>query len=67
MSRVYIEEFRNFELGDLVDFDGPYGERLRGRVARIYFGDGSEIHVQCDGVRYEVNVYQDNVQMVWED
>lgn len=65
MSRVYdpSSDYRNWgNLGGIVEFDGPYGDRLRGEIVRV--SAGSMIHVEVDGTRYEVDYGSDNVEQV---
>lgn len=68
MSRRYdpSEDYRNWwTLGSTVRFDGPYGERLTGEIVRTYC-NATSFHVLSGGVRYEVDIHQDNMQMVWD-
>ncbi len=53
----------DFELGDIVEFDAPYGGRLTGDVVRVY-NTRSHYHVEVDGSRYEVSRRDDNMQKV---
>jgi hypothetical protein len=69
MSRAYdaSSDYRNYwSLGSTVEFDAPYGGRLRGEIVRVYFGNPAEMHVDVNGRRYEVNIHNDNATMVWE-
>jgi hypothetical protein len=60
-------ESSDFELGDIVEFDSPYGGgRLRGEVVRVY-NSRNVYHVEVDGERYSVRTdsgNQDNVRRV---
>jgi hypothetical protein len=50
MSRVYdrSEDYDNWwNLGAIVEFDGPYGERLRGTVVRTS-SNPSYFHVEAE-------------------
>lgn len=57
MSRALDEhEYREagvFALGEQVEFDGPYGERLVGEVVRVY-NSRTLYHVEVRDKRYEV-------------
>lgn len=53
-----------FQLGDTVEFD-HCGTRLRGEIARVYFGNPCAFHVEVNGTRYEVDLHEDNLEMVW--
>ena len=66
MSNRYdpSSDYRNWwALGSTVEFDGPDGERLTGEIVRI--GAGSWCHVLVDGLRYEADIREDNMTMVW--
>lgn len=65
MSRAVSnsEYSRDFELGDTVEFDGPYGERMTGEVARVY-NTRTLYHVEVNGERYEVEYPGDNMVRV---
>jgi len=68
MSRRYdpSSDYDNWwTLGSTVEFDHG-NRRLRGTISRVYFGDPAEIHVEVDGVRYEVNINADNAEMIWD-
>lgn len=60
-ERVYVPE--EFEMNDLVEFDGPGGGRLRGEIARIY-NSRQLFHVEVDGERYTVERDGDNMKKV---
>ncbi len=66
MSNRYdpSRDYRNYwNLGSTVCFDGPYGQRLTGKLVRV--GAGTYVHVEVDGVRYEADIRDDNMEMVW--
>lgn len=50
----------DFQLGDRVSFDGPYGGRLTGEVVRVY-NTRTRYHVEVDGTRYDVDYPADNL------
>lgn len=57
-------DYRNWwTLGSTVEFDGPYGERLRGELVRTCAG--TYVQVLVDGIRYEADIRDDNMTMVW--
>jgi hypothetical protein len=63
MSRMIDDPYPNdFELGEIIEFDSD-GERLRGRVVRVY-STRLNYHVEVDGQRYEVEVPDDNPKRV---
>jgi len=55
-----LEFSEDFELGDMVWFDGPYGDRLYGEVVRVY-NARDDYHVEVDGHRYSVHRSSDNM------
>lgn len=55
-----------YQLGSIVTFDAPYGERLKGEIVRTS-SNPAYFHVEVDGVRYEVDKNADNMEMVWND
>jgi hypothetical protein len=58
------DDYRNWwNLGGIVEFDGPNGDRLRGKIVRTSSNPGY-FHVEVDGVRYEVYQPQDNIVQV---
>jgi hypothetical protein len=66
MSNVYRpqDDYRNWwNLGGIVEFDGPDGERLTGEIVRTS-SNPDYIHVEVNGTRYEVFFSRDNVQQV---
>lgn len=68
MSRQYdpSSDYRNWwALGSTVRFNGPSGERLTGEIVRTS-SNPSYFHVEARGVRYEVDIHQDCMEMVWE-
>ena len=55
-----------YQLGDQVEFDGPYGERLTGEIVRTS-SNPCYFHVEVCGHRYEVDLHQDNMSMLeWD-
>lgn len=52
---------REFALGDIVSFNGPYGDRLVGEVVRVY-NARADYHVEVDGKRYSVHIRDDDMQ-----
>lgn len=57
-------DYRNWwNLGGIVEFDGPNGNRLRGEIVRTSSNPGY-YHVEVDGQRYEVFTATDNVRQV---
>ena len=68
MSRVYDprSDHRNLIpwIGDTVDFDGPYGERMIGEVVRA--GAGTGYHILVDGVRYEADSIEDAIEKIFD-
>lgn len=57
-------DFRNWwNLGGVVEFDGPDGDRLRGEIVRVS-SNPDYLHVEVDGERYEVFHSADNVDQV---
>jgi hypothetical protein len=67
MSKRYnpASDHRNWwALGSTVTFDGPYGDRLTGEIVRTS-ANPTSFHVEVDGVRYEVDLRNDNMEMVW--
>jgi hypothetical protein len=65
MSKIISVEPIEVQLNDAVFFDHE-GQRLAGKVVRIYFGDEDTIHVQAQNIRYEVSITADNVVKVPE-
>ena len=68
MSKRYdpsIDRDNWYSLGSTVEFDGPYGTRMRGEIVRSS-SNPDYYHVQVDGVRYEVSLNGDNMEMVWD-
>jgi hypothetical protein len=68
MSHRYdpSSDYRNWwALGSTVSFDGPYGDRLTGEIVRTS-SNPDYFHVEVDGIRYEVSLNQDNMEMVWK-
>jgi hypothetical protein len=66
MSNLYdpSSDYNNWgNLGGIVEFDGPYGERLRGEIVRVS-SNPDYIHVEVDGRRYEAFYSKDNVRQV---
>lgn len=66
MSQRYdaSSDYRNWwALGSTVEFDGPYGERLTGELVRTCAG--TYCHVLVNGERYEADIHDDNMTMVW--
>ena len=66
MSNVYdpSADYRNWHnLGGIVEFDSPWGERLRGEIVRTS-SNPCYFHVEVDGVRYEVDSQSDNMEQV---
>lgn len=66
MSSVYNRsgDYRNWwNLGGIVEFDGPGGERLRGEIVRTS-SNPTYFHVEVDGVRYEVDKNEDNMEQI---
>jgi hypothetical protein len=66
VSRAYdaSEDYRNWwNLGGIVEFDGPHGGRLRGEIVRVSSNPGY-FHVEVDGRRYEVFTATDNIRQV---
>jgi hypothetical protein len=51
-----------FDIGDRVEFDAPWGGRLTGEVVRVY-NTRTVYHVMVDGSRYEVT-YADNPKKI---
>ncbi|MHC2481596.1 hypothetical protein [Rhizobium leguminosarum] len=69
MSRLYRpqDDYDNWwALGSIVEFNDPYGERLRGRIVRTS-SNPTYFHVEVRGRRYEVDLHEDNMEMVWGD
>lgn len=66
MSRLADRDWDPWAMDAKVTFDGPYGERMRGRIARIYFGDPAAFQVEVDGERYEAHIHADNMVPGWE-
>lgn len=68
MSSIYDprSDHRNLIpwLGDTVEFDGPDGERMRGEVVRA--GAGSTYHILVDGVRYQADSIEDDIEKIFE-
>jgi len=61
--RVDDDEFENhFDFGDIVEFDGPDGERLQGEVVRVY-NTRTRYHLLVDGERYDVDT-SDNLKLI---
>lgn len=57
-------DYRNWwNLGAVVVFDGPAGDRLRGKIVRVS-SNPDHIHVEVRGERYEVQFSRDNVHQV---
>ena len=66
MSKEYdaSRDYRNWwNLGGIVEFDGPYGERLRGEIVRVS-SNPDYFHVEVRGQRYEVSLNNDNMNQV---
>lgn len=66
MSNVYRPEddYRNWwNLGGIVTFNGPDGDRLRGEIVRVS-SNPCYFHVEVDGVRYEVDSQRDDMEQV---
>jgi hypothetical protein len=66
MSREYdpSSDYRNWgNLGGIVEFDGPGGERLRGEIVRVS-SNPCYFHVEVNGTRYEVWSQHDNMEQV---
>lgn len=66
MSRVLPSEdyeSREFELGDIIEFDTPYGGRETGEVVRVYNTRTVYHVIGMDNQRYEVT-YSDNLTLV---
>lgn len=54
MSKLYRpqDDYRNWwTLGSTVEFDGPYGERLRGEIVRTS-SNPTYVHVEVNGRIY---------------
>ncbi len=63
MSNLYtgpVYENDWLALGQLVYFDGPNGDRLRGEIVRTSSNPGY-FHVWSGGARYEVDINEDNM------
>jgi hypothetical protein len=68
MSNIYRPQgdYRNWwQLGQTVEFDGPYGERLTGTLVRTS-SNPTYIHVEVNGRRYEADIVDDNASIVWD-
>lgn len=66
MSNVYDprSDYHNWwNLGGIVEFDGPDGIRLRGEIVRTS-SNPTYFHVDVDGCRYEVDMHVDNMEQV---
>jgi hypothetical protein len=66
VSNLYdpSDDYRNWwNLGGIVEFDGPHGERLRGEIVRVS-SNPTYFHVEVDGRRYEVDLRADNMMQV---
>jgi hypothetical protein len=66
MSRLHdpSEDYRNWwNLGGIVEFDGPDGDRLRGEIVRVS-SNPSYFHVEVRGRRYEVDSTTDNLTQI---
>ena len=64
MSRIVSEhEPTEFRMGDIIEFDAPYGDhRMRGEIVRIY-NTRTVYHAMVGDTRYEVT-YADNPVLV---
>lgn len=49
-----------WQLGDMVWFDAPYGDRLYGEIVRTS-SNPTYFHVEVDGERHEVDLHQDRM------
>lgn len=60
------DDYRNWwALGSTVTFDAPYdGGRMTGKIVRTS-SNPAYFHVEVDGVRYEVDLNRDSMEMVW--
>lgn len=66
MSNLYRpqDDYRNYwALGSRVEFDHD-GERLQGEIVRTS-SNPTYFHVEVNGRRYEVDLREDNMSMVW--
>lgn len=60
MSTYLYDVEREFELGDMVWFDSPDGDRMYGEVVRVY-NTRTRYHVEVKGQRFDVNYPEDNM------
>lgn len=63
MSRTVNPEA--WTLGSTVTFD-YYGTRLQGTIVRTS-SNPCYFHIEVDGVRYEADLHDDHMAMVWRD
>lgn len=66
MSNIYERrnDYRNWwNLGGIVEFDGPDGERLQGEIVRTS-SNPAYYHVEVNGIVYEVWSTTDNMTQV---
>lgn len=66
MSKIYdpSSDYDNwYQLGSTVTFDHD-GVRLCGKIVRVS-SNPCYFHVEVKGTRYEVDLHQDRMKMVW--